>query len=453
MYKVLIANRGEIACRIIRSCKLLGYSTVAVYSEADKSAQHVQLADEAYHIGPAPVHESYLNREIIINTALRSKAHLVHPGYGLLSENPNFAAAVKGAGLIWVGPSAQTILAMGDKGQARNLAVASKVPIVPGSAPIPLDDPCLLGKIANDLGFPLMVKATGGGGGIGMRLVKEPSKLSATVTSVSALAERTFGDNGIFLERHISNARHVEVQIFGLGDGRVFHLSDRECSIQRRFQKVIEEAPAPNISEELRKKISDAACRIASDQFYSGAGTVEFIFDNENNNFYFLEMNTRIQVEHPVTELISGEDIVQLQLMLAVGHDLGHMVIQPPKFHGHAIECRVYAEKPEKNFIPTPGLLKKFSLPTASSTIRIDTGFSEGDIVTPFYDPMVAKIIAYDTTRKGAVAAMKNALDNTLVEGISTNIRFLKNVINHPNFQNGDINTNFIETHKVNLIP
>ena len=453
MYKVLIANRGEIACRIIRSCKLLGFSTVAVYSEADKSAQHVQLADEAYHIGPAPVHESYLNSKIIINAAIRSGANLVHPGYGLLAENGKFSAAVNDAGLIWVGPSTKTILAMGNKGQARNLATSSGIPVVPGSAPIPVNDLSLLEKTAKDLGFPLMVKATGGGGGIGMRLVKEPSKLSETATSVSALAQRSFGDSGIFLERHISNARHVEVQIFGLGDGRVFHLSDRECSIQRRFQKVVEEAPARKISQKIRKKMSDAACSIASNQFYSGAGTVEFIFDNDNDIFYFLEMNTRIQVEHPITEMISGEDIVRLQLMLAVGEDLGHMVTQPPKFHGHAIECRVYAEKPEKNFIPAPGLLKKFSLPIASSTIRIDTGFLEGDLVTPFYDPMVAKIITHGATRKGAVAAMKAALRNTLVEGISTNIQFLQNIIDHPSFQNGDVNTNFIETNKANLIP
>ena len=301
MNKVLIANRGEIACRIIRTCKSIGFATVAVYSEADKNSQHVVLADEAYLIGAPPVRESYLNSKKIIEIAERSKANIVHPGYGLLAENAHFASLVEAAGLIWVGPSPSTISAMGDKGKAREIARQADVSILPGSPAISSSRLSSLSTFSKQLEFPLLIKATGGGGGIGMRSVGSEAKLFETAKTVSELAERLFGDGSIFLEHHVDDARHIEVQVFGLGDGRVFHLGDRECSIQRRFQKVIEEAPAPRIPANVRSEMADSACRLAASQNYSGAGTVEFILDVKNNSFYFLEMNTRIQVEHPTT--------------------------------------------------------------------------------------------------------------------------------------------------------
>jgi 3-methylcrotonyl-CoA carboxylase alpha subunit len=451
MSKVLIANRGEIACRIIRACRRLGHAPVAVYSEADAGAQHVRLADEAYPIGPAPVRESYLNIDAILDAARRSGAHFVHPGYGLLSENAGFAEAVEAAGLIWVGPAPASIIAMGDKGRARELAIAADVPVLPGSPRLDLGDEQGLAEAGDRIGFPLLVKASGGGGGIGMRLVEKPEDLARTAKAVSALAERTFGDGGVFLERHVGRARHIEVQVFGLGDGRVFHLFDRECSIQRRFQKVIEEAPAPRLSEATRAEMTEAARRLAASQNYAGAGTIEFIVDDDGGGFYFLEMNTRIQVEHPVTEMITGQDIVGLQLSLAAGDSLDRIAEISPSLTGHAIECRLYAENPARKFLPSPGRLERFRLPEEADGPRIDTGFVEGDTVTPYYDPMIAKIITSGADRSEAVAAMAAALEEVEVEGIITNLEFLKRVVAHPEFVAAEVDTRFIDRHAAAL--
>jgi 3-methylcrotonyl-CoA carboxylase alpha subunit len=447
MSKVLIANRGEIACRIIRGCRRMGYSPVAVYSEADAEAQHVHLADEAYPIGPAPVRESYLKIDAILEVARLSGARFVHPGYGLLSENAGFAEAVMAAGLIWVGPPPASIIAMGDKGRARDLAIAADVPVLPGSPRLDLTDEPGLATAGERVGFPLLVKASGGGGGIGMRLVEKPEALAKTANAVSALAERTFGDGGVFLERYVARARHIEVQVFGLGDGRVFHLFDRECSIQRRFQKVIEEAPAPRMDDATRAAMIEAACRLAASQNYAGAGTIEFILDDVGGEFYFLEMNTRIQVEHPVTEMITGQDIVGLQLSLAAGEPLDRMAAMSPSMAGHAIECRLYAENPAKKFFPSPGTLERLGLPEESEGLRIDTGFVEGDTITPYYDPMIAKIITSGANRAEAVEVMRAALERIEVSGITTNLEFLKRVIEHPEFLAAEVDTRFIDRH------
>ncbi len=456
MSKVLIANRGEIACRIIRGCRRENFSPIAVYSEADADAQHVHLADAAYPIGPAPVRESYLNTDAILEAARKSGATLVHPGYGLLSENAGFAEAVEAAGLTWVGPSPDSIVAMGDKGRARDLAIAAEVPVLPGSPRLDLDDEAGLAAAGAEVGFPLLVKASGGGGGIGMRLVEKPEDLAKTAKAVSALAERTFGDGGVFLERHVARARHVEVQVFGLGDGRVFHLFDRECSIQRRFQKVIEEAPAPRVPEATRRAMGGAACRLAASRNYAGAGTVEFILDadagEDGGGFYFLEMNTRIQVEHPVTEMVTGVDIVGLQLAQALGEDIDAIAELSPAVSGHAVECRLYAENPAKRFLPSPGKLEKFSMPAPSDRVRIDTGFTQGDTITPFYDPMIAKIITLGADREEALVRMSEALGSIEVEGIITNLDFLKRVIEHPEFARGEVDTRFVDRHLERLV-
>ncbi len=452
MKKVLIANRGEIACRIIRSCQDLGYLTVAVYSEADASALHVQMADEAYLIGPPPVNQSYLNIDVIIEQAVRSNADLIHPGYGLLSENASFADKVRSAGLIWIGPSPKTISSMADKGKARDIAIKVGLPVLPGSPSLNVEDEALLIENAIDIGFPLLVKATGGGGGIGMRVAESLEDLSKIAKTVSTLAERTFGNNEVFLEKYVADARHVEVQIFGLGNGEAFHLLHRECSIQRRFQKVIEEAPAPNIPIEIEQNMLKSACELAKSQHYEGAGTVEFILDRNTNEFFFLEMNTRIQVEHPVTEMISNQDIVSLQLSFATGQDLNHPVSHNFEYSGHALECRLYAEKPEKNFLPSPGTLTRFRFPAETSQLRIDTGFKEGDTITPFYDPMIAKIIVVGENRDQAIEKMATALEKTQVSGISTNLEFLKKILSNTDFQTSNINTNFIDIHRQFLI-
>ncbi|MDC0158206.1 carbamoyl phosphate synthase [Rhodospirillaceae bacterium] len=452
MKKVLIANRGEIACRIIRTCKALGYSTVAIYSEADESALHVQMADEAYLIGPPPVNQSYLNSDMIIEKAILSGANLIHPGYGLLSENALFAQKVEAAGLLWVGPSSATMELMADKGKARSVAIEAGVPVLPGSLPIDPNDTSLLLNSATHIGLPLLVKATGGGGGIGMQVAESLEDLPKIAKSVSSLAARTFGNNEIFLERYIANARHIEVQVFGLGNGSVFHLLHRECSVQRRFQKIIEEAPAPNLPEDTERMMVQAACELAKSQHYTGAGTVEFILDRNTNEFFFLEMNTRIQVEHPVTEMISNQDIVALQLSLAEEQDLDDLVDHDFDYKGHSLECRLYAEKPERRFLPSPGPLTKFRFPAQTQNIRIDTGFKEGDVITPFYDPMIAKLIVADANRDNAIKLMRTALDQVEVEGISTNLQFLIQILDNRNFLNGNINTTFIDDHIEKLI-
>ena len=451
MQKLLIANRGEIACRIMRSARSLGIATVAVYSEADAAARHVAEADEALPIGPPAAKESYLVADKIIAAARESGADAIHPGYGFLAENPAFARAVEDAGLIWVGPTAESIAAMGDKERARTIAQGAGLPIVPGSARLMADDPSGLDEAAAAVGFPLLVKASAGGGGIGMRQVDEPAKLADVVTATQTMAERAFGDGTVYLERLVQRPRHVEIQVFGHGDGRGFHLMERECSVQRRFQKIVEEAPSPAVDPALRARMADAALALVERERYRGAGTVEFILAPDGE-FYFLEMNTRIQVEHPATEMITGLDLVGLQLRLARGEDLSGLAAPANGPDGHAIECRIYAENPDKNFLPSPGLLERFAPPTEGGGIRLDTGVTEGDRITPFYDPMIAKLVAHGSDRSAAIDRMLTALGEFRIEGIVTNIEFLRRVIAHDAFRAGRTHTGFVDEHRSDLM-
>ncbi len=426
--KVFIANRGEIACRIIRSCRAMDIKTVAVFSEADADALHVSEASHSLEIGPAPVAKSYLNQDALLMALRVSGADAVHPGYGFLAENAGFAAAVENMGRIWIGPQPQTIEAMGDKERAREIARAAGIPVVPGSRRFSPGDTAGLAAAGEEVGYPLLVKAAAGGGGIGMRLVSNPENLQAQVETTQSLAERSFGDGTVYLERFIAHARHIEVQVFGFGDGRGVHYFDRDCSVQRRFQKVIEEAPAPGLSAETRASLCEAALALVAHVNYRGAGTVEFIYDRQAETFYFLEMNTRIQVEHAVTEMITGADLVAAQIELAAGN-----LVLPEQgdisTDGHAIECRIYAERPEKKFLPSPGELKRFDFPEESAGLRIDTGLRQGDRITPYYDPMIAKVITRGQSRNDAIAHMLQVLDEIRIEGVSTNLEFLGQVL------------------------
>ena len=451
MKKVLIANRGEIACRVMRSCHDLGLSAVAVYSAADAEAKHVAEADEALPIGPAPAKESYLVAENVLAAARASGADAVHPGYGFLAENDGFASAVSDAGLIWIGPRPETIAAMGDKERARQLAHGAGLPIVPGSARFLPGDLAGLAEAGSEIGYPLLVKASAGGGGIGMRRVDDAAALADTVEATQNLAGKAFGNDAVYLEKYIERPRHVEIQVFGFGDGHVVHFFERECSIQRRFQKIVEETPSPSISEATRARMAEAAVALASQERYRGAGTVEFIMD-EAGDYYFLEMNTRIQVEHPVTEMITGQDLVGLQLRLARGDDLASLAQDTIRAEGHAIECRVYAENPDKNFLPSPGPLERFEPPAAADGIRVDTGVRQGDTVTYYYDPMIAKLIAHGADRAAAIQKMLAALEAFRVEGIVTNIPFLRRVVAHDAFRAGATHTGFVEQHKADLL-
>jgi acetyl/propionyl-CoA carboxylase alpha subunit len=449
MRRLLVANRGEIAARVIRSARAQAIETVAVFSEADAGALHVGLADRAVAIGPAPAAQSYLDAGRILAAAAETGADAVHPGYGFLSENADFAEAVQAAGLVWVGPAPETIRLMGDKGTARETARAAGVPVVPGSPRFAPGAPGIA-EAAAEVGFPLLVKAAAGGGGIGMRQADGPEGLEALVASVQAAAEKAFGTGDVYLERFLPRARHVEIQVFGLGDGRALHLHERDCSLQRRFQKVIEEAPAPGLPAAVRDAMCDAALRLARATRYAGAGTVEFIVDAESFDFFFLEMNTRIQVEHPVTEMLTGADLVAMQLQLAAGQ--GARIADGYPARGASVECRLYAENPEKQFFPSPGRLTRFRLPAAGEGLRVDTGYREGDAVTPFYDPMLAKIIAHAPTRAEAIARAAAALAAVEVAGIATNRDFLRACLAHPDFASGAVHTKFIDTLKPDLL-
>lgn len=450
--KVLIANRGEIACRVIRACRTLGVASVAVYSDADADSPHVCLADERVHIGPSRSALSYLDSAKILDAARQTGADAVHPGYGFLAENSEFASAVIAQGLTWIGPRPESIREMGNKQNARELAIKAGVPVVPGTGRLDATNPEVLLTQAESVGFPLLVKAAAGGGGIGMRQVFEPSKLIAAAAATQSQAKAAFGSDEIFLERFIPCARHVEVQIFGF-DSTAVHMYERDCSLQRRFQKVVEEAPAPDMPLAVRKKMQKAAIDLAVSVGYQGAGTVEFIFDVNTKEFFFLEMNTRIQVEHPVTEMITGLDLVAMQLQYAGGvlKAMGQNEIQSS---GHAIECRLYAENPQKNFMPSPGKLSVFDLSAIDSAqIRIETGYEQGGEITPFYDPMVAKIVAYGADRSQAIELMVRALECVRIEGIKTNLDFLIACMKHAAFRAGQVSTGFIEEHKDSLLP
>jgi len=451
MKKVLVANRGEIACRVIRAAKSLGLATVAVYSEADAESLHAASADEAYPVGPAKAAESYLKIEKVLEAARASGADAVHPGYGFLAENAAFARAVADAGLVWVGPRPATIEDMGDKERARLLAKSAGVPILPGSGRFGEGDLAGLDEAGEAVGFPLLVKASAGGGGIGMRLVEGPGDLEKVVTATQGMAARSFGDGTVFLERYVRKARHIEIQVFGLGDGHAVHFFERECSIQRRFQKIVEESPAPELPQATRDAMAAAAVRLASQERYRGAGTVEFVADAESGDYYFLEMNTRIQVEHPVSEMVTGTDLVALQLRLAAGEPLEleqDAIVQK----GHAIECRLYAENPAKMFLPQPGTLTTLSFPEEGDGMRIDSGVRQGDKITPFYDPMIAKVIGYGANRAAAIERTLEALRATRLEGIVSNLDFLIRTLDHPAFRAGDSHTGFVEQHKADLV-
>jgi 3-methylcrotonyl-CoA carboxylase alpha subunit len=452
MRRVLIANRGEIACRIIRSCRALGLETVAVYSEVDAGALHVEIADGAEPIGPSSARQSYLNMDAMIAAARAAQVDAIHPGYGFLAENPRFAERVEAEDFIWIGPRSKSIEDMGDKERARLLAKAAGVPVLPGSPRFAPEDLSGLEEEALHVGYPLLVKASAGGGGIGMQRVEGQDKLRGVVESTQAMAARAFGDGTVYLERFIPKARHIEIQVFGLGDGHAVHLFERDCSIQRRYQKIIEETPAPDLGEATRDAMSKAAVALAAQERYRGAGTIEFVVDATTGEFFFLEMNTRIQVEHPVTEMTTGHDLVALQLRLARGDDLSDLTQNGIRQTGHAIECRIYAEDPARMFLPSPGLLKVFRLPEPGDGVRVDAGVREGDRVSPHYDPLIAKLVCRGADRAQAIERSLAALHASAIEGIHSNLQFLIKVLEHPAFRAGDVHTGFVDAHRLELV-
>ena len=456
--RLLIANRGEIACRVIRTCRRLGIETVAVYSEADASAQHVRLADVAIPIGGPRPQASYLRGDAIIEAALKTGVQAIHPGYGFLSENADFAEAVERAGIRFVGPSAESMRRMGSKAGAKDLMASRGVPVVPGYTGED-QDPALLAREAGRIGFPLMVKAAYGGGGKGMRIVRTASELTSNLQSAQREAKNAFGRDRMLLERYIERPRHIEFQIFGDTHGNVVHLNERECSAQRRYQKVLEETPSPFVTPELRAKMGEAAVAAGRALDYVNAGTVEFIV-GEGGDFYFMEINTRLQVEHPVTEMVLGLDLVELQLRVAAGESLQDLLALEPSRsrgglggdgvraqNGHAIELRLYAEDPDQNFLPGSGKLERLRLPKPGEHIRIDSGVVEGDTVTIFYDPMIAKLIAWDATRELALVRMREALAACDIVGPKSNVEFLENLVRHPAVVTGKIDTGYLDRH------
>ncbi|WP_428249644.1 acetyl-CoA carboxylase biotin carboxylase subunit [Ferrovibrio sp.] len=448
--KLLVANRGEIACRVIRAARALGLGSVAVYSEADAASPHVALADEAVLIGPAQAQKSYLDAARIIAVAKEYGATLIHPGYGFLAENAAFAEACAEAGIAFVGPTPAQIRLMGDKECARRTAAGAGVPVLPGSDQVPANDEAAL-HLARGIGYPLLIKAAAGGGGIGMRLVAGEADLLAALAATRNLAGKAFGNEAVYFERYVGRARHIEVQVFGLGAAGAVHLFERECSFQRRHQKVIEEAPAPNLPQAVRQAMAQAAVDLARSLDYLGAGTIEFLYDEASERFYFLEMNTRIQVEHPVTEEITGFDLVAAQIRLALGQTLPDFVQDNIAAKGHAVEARLYAERPAKNFLPAPGLIERLRL-EAMPGIRIESGYVEGQKVTPFYDPMIMKIVAHGADRKEALARLDAALAALDIAGIDTNRDFLRRLIAHPEAVAGRAYTRFIEEHLTELV-
>ncbi len=439
---ILIANRGEIACRVIRSARALGYRSVAVYSEADAGAPHMRLADAALCIGGAEAKQSYLNPDALLAAARQSGAQAIHPGYGFLSENAEFAAAVAAAGLVFIGPPAAAIAAMGNKAAAKRRMIEAGVPCVPGYQGEDQSDAALFSE-AQRIGLPVMVKAAAGGGGRGMRLVHEPAALLAAIQGARSEAENAFGSGELILEKAVIDARHVEIQVFADSQGHVIHLGERDCSVQRRHQKVIEEAPSPAVNADLRARMGAAAVAAARAIGYVGAGTVEFLLDGNGRDFYFLEMNTRLQVEHPVTEAITGLDLVAMQIAVAAGQPLP-LALQDVALNGHAIEVRLYAEAPHQGFLPQSGRLALWQPPLGLEGIRVDHGLSQGQEITPYYDPMIAKIIAHGPDRATALRRLLRALEQTGALGIATNRGFLIDLLSHAEFTKGAASTGFI---------
>ena len=441
--KLLVANRGEIAVRVMRTCKELGIQTVAVFSEADRGALHVQMADEAYFIGPAPSKDSYLVEDKIIEIAVQANVNAIHPGYGFLSENAAFSEACKRKKIIFVGPSASAIRVMGDKTMARTMMEEAGVPMAPGTTES-IDDVVEASKIAREIGYPVIIKAAAGGGGKGMRLVEDPAEFEQAMEMAQREAESAFGDGRVFLEKYIVQPRHIEFQILADEHGNCIHLFERECSIQRRHQKVVEEAPSSILTPEVREAMGQAAINAARACNYANAGTVEFLVDKDLN-YYFMEMNTRLQVEHPVTELITGLDLVAEQLRVAEGEVLD-IQQEDVKMMGHSVECRIYAEDPENNFLPSPGKLLVHRPPSGPG-VRLDAGVEEGGEIPIHYDPMVAKLITHAENREMAIRRMARALDEYEVAGVKTTIPFCAFVMAHDSFVSGDMSTHFVANH------
>lgn len=440
--KVLIANRGEIAVRIIRACREMGIKTVAVFSEPDREALHTQLADEAVCIGSAKAADSYINMKNIISAAVEKKAQAIHPGFGFLSENSTFAAMCEECNIKFIGPSPSVIDALGNKSNARDMMIQAGVPVIPGSDGV-VENLDQAYEVADRLGYPVMVKASAGGGGKGIRIVRQKEELAQAFEAAQSETLAAFGDDQMYMEKVIENARHIEVQILGDRHGNVIHLGERDCSLQRKNQKVLEEAPSPAISEEVREKMCESAVRAAKAAGYESAGTIEFLYDTQGN-YYFMEMNTRIQVEHPITEMITGVDIVKEQIRIAEGKKLSYSQDEI-QISGHAIECRINAENPEKNFAPCPGLIDYLLMPAGGLGLRVDTAVYEGYEIPPYYDSMIAKLITHGRTRQEAIAKMNRALYEFIIDGIDTNIEFQSRILNHPAYVKGEFDTSFLE--------
>ncbi len=445
--KILVANRGEIAVRVMRSCREMDILTVAVYSDADGGAMHVRYADEAYHIGPAPSAESYLNIDKIIEVAKRCGADAIHPGYGFLSENAGFSDRCKQEGIIFIGPSGDSIRAMGDKITARKNMINAGVPVVPGTTE-PIQDEGKALEVIREIGLPVMIKASAGGGGKGMRLVKEESQIVNSIRSARSEARSAFGDDSVYIEKYIESPHHIEFQILADNHGNTIHLFERECSVQRRHQKVVEETPSPLLTPEVREQMGKFAVAAAKAVNYSGAGTIEFIVD-EDLHYYFLEMNTRLQVEHPITERVVGVDLVKEQIRIA-NNEVLQLKQEELKQRGHAIECRIYAEDPDRNFMPSPGVIKHITEPHGLG-VRCDGYVYEGYEIPLYYDPMISKLICWGKTRDEAIARMKRALYEYKITGVKTSIRLLVRIMDTPDFKNGKYNTHFIEKNHDHL--
>ena len=440
--KILIANRGEIAVRIIRACREMGIKTVAVFSEPDREALHTQLADEAVCIGSAKVSDSYLNMQNIISAAVEMKVQAIHPGFGLLSENSTFANMCEECNIKFIGPKASVIDALGNKSNARSVMIKAKVPVIPGSDGIVADVEEAY-KVADKLGYPVIVKASAGGGGKGIRIVRSKEELEDAFKSAQSETMAAFGDDKMYMEKLIEHARHVEVQILGDSFGNVIHLGERDCSLQRKNQKVLEESPCKALSEETRQKMCESAVRAAKAAGYESAGTIEFLYDDKTQKFYFMEMNTRIQVEHPITEMVTGVDIVKEQINIAYGRKLSYAQ-EDIKMSGHAIECRINAENPDKNFAPCPGLIDYLMLPAGGLGLRVDTAVYEGYEIPPYYDSMIAKVIVHGATREEAISKMKRALYEFIISGIDTNIEFQNRILNNKQYLEGVFDTSFL---------
>lgn len=438
--KILIANRGEIAVRIIRACREMGILSVAVYSEADREALHTQLADEAVCIGKAPASDSYLNMERILSAAIATKAQAIHPGFGFLSENEHFANMCQNCGIAFIGPSGDIIGKMGNKSQARKTMMEAEVPVVPGTKePVFEAEEGL--QIAETIGYPVIIKASSGGGGKGMRIAAEPKDFEANFHLAQQESVKSFGDNTMYIEKYIEEPRHIEIQILADKFGNVIQLGERDCSIQRRHQKMMEESPCAVIDEELRKHMGQTAVQAAKAAGYENAGTIEFLLD-KHKNFYFMEMNTRIQVEHPVTEMVTGIDLVKEQIRIAAGEPL-RIRQEDVKLRGHAIECRINAENPEKNFMPCPGTVEDLHFPGGNG-VRIESALYNGYTIPAYYDSMVAKVIVHGENRQDAIRKMQSALGEVVVDGITTNLDFQYDILSHPVFVSGKVNTHFI---------